>query len=102
MRKADVYVQDTLAGVLQETDDGTYVFIYRAGYSGPPVSLTMPVTTPRYAFATFPPYFEGLLPEGSQLEALLRREKIDTHDYFAQLVTVGADLVGDVTVRKSA
>lgn len=101
MRQADVTVQDSLAGVLQETDDGGYVFTYEDGYSGPPVSLTMPPTRRVYTFDVFPPFFEGLLPEGNQLDALLRQEKLDKNDYFSQLVTVGADLVGDVTVRKS-
>ena len=39
---------------------------------------------------TFPPPFEGLLPEGAQLEALLRNHKIDRDDAFGKLVVVGA------------
>jgi serine/threonine-protein kinase HipA len=41
-----------------------------------------------------------LLPEGPQLEALLRKHKIDRHDAFRQLVTVGEDLVGSLTVHE--
>jgi serine/threonine-protein kinase HipA len=52
-----------------------------------------------YSFDSFPPFFDGLLPEGIQLESLLRRRKIDRGDLFAQLVAVGADLVGVVTVE---
>jgi serine/threonine-protein kinase HipA len=52
-----------------------------------------------YLFETFPPFFEGLLPEGYQLDALLRKAKLDKNDYFSQLVTVGRDLVGSVTVE---
>ena len=99
MRIASVYVQNNLAGLLQETNEGTYVFTYMTGYQGSAVSLTMPSSQKKYTFTTFPPFFEGLLPEGGQLEGLLRREKIDGNDYFSQLVTVGADLVGDVTVQ---
>ena len=101
MRKADVFIQDRLAGLLKEEDDGTYSFTYQEGYSGPPVSLAMPVIRRNYAFKNFPPFFDGLLPEGVQLEALLRREKLDRDDYLGQLITVGADLVGAVTVKKS-
>lgn len=100
MKSASVYVQNKIAGLLQETDKGTYLFTYLAGYKGTPVSLTMPVTTKQYTYDSFPPFFEGLLPEGNQLESLLRREKIDKKDYFSQLITVGADLVGDVTVQE--
>lgn len=46
-------------------------------YAGSAVSLTMPQRTEPYCFDTFPPLFDGLLPEGLQLEALLRKHKID-------------------------
>jgi serine/threonine-protein kinase HipA len=99
MRRAEVYVQDTLAGYLEETDEKQYSFTYLETYVGPPVSLVMLVKQRIYSFEKFPPFFEGLLPEGVQLDALLRSEKIDKNDYFSQLVVVGSDLVGDVTVR---
>ncbi|WP_156812382.1 HipA N-terminal domain-containing protein [Legionella tunisiensis] len=43
--------------------------------------------------------FEGLLPEGIMLEALLRKYKIDRNDYFGQLILVGRDVVGAVTIE---
>lgn len=99
MRRAEVFVRKTKAGVLEEIEIGKqYRFIYEADYSGLPVSLTMPVKNKCYDFETFPPFFEGLLPEGVQLEGLLRINKIDRHDLFSQLVSVGADMVGAVTV----
>ena len=101
MRKAEVYVQDRLAGTLEEIAEHGYLFSfsYLESYVGPPVSLTMPTQARVYSFKEFPPFFEGLLPEGPQLDALLRQEKIDRTDYFGQLAAVGADLVGDVNVR---
>ncbi len=33
-------------------------------YHGAPVSLTMPLANKIYEFNVFPPFFEGLLPEG--------------------------------------
>ena len=39
------------------------------------------------------------MPEGEQLEALLKKQKIDRNDCFTQLVTVGEDLVGSLSVR---
>jgi serine/threonine-protein kinase HipA len=59
----------------------------------------MPSQQREWHWAGFPPFFDGLLPEGSQLDALLKIKKIDRTDYFGQLMAVGADLVGDVIVE---
>jgi serine/threonine-protein kinase HipA len=81
---------------------GKFVFAYRKGYGGPPVSLTMPVEGERYEFDGFPAFFDGLLPEGEMLEGLLRQAKIDRNDNLGQLLAVGGDLVGAVTVEAAA
>lgn len=99
MRKALVYQQGIPAGYLIETDQG-YEFQYLSDYKGLSISLTMPITDKPYSFDRFPPFFDGLLPEGYQLEALLRRLKIDRNDPFSQLIAVGGDLVGSVTVEE--
>lgn len=99
MRTAKIFVDGLFAGRLSEKVDGSgYIVEYRENYKGLPISLTMPIYNKKYEFNTFPPFFDGLLPEGVQLEALLRKAKLDKNDYFGQLVTVGADLVGAVTV----
>jgi serine/threonine-protein kinase HipA len=99
MRKAAVYVEGVLAGNLIE-DGNRFLFEYIEGYSDQSVSLTMPVSKQRFSFETFPPFFDGLLPEGQQLEGLLRQHKVDRGDYFSQLMAVGNDLVGAVTVKE--
>ena len=100
MRIVEVLVHGVCAGVLEEIHPGkTYHFTYNEAYEGPPVSLTIPVEKKTYVFDRFPPFFEGLLPEGFNLEALLRGLKIDANDLFSQLAAVGADTVGAVTVR---
>ncbi len=102
-RKAEVLVHGKPAGVLEEIEPGQeYRFVYRPDYTGPPVALTLPIAQRVFSFDRFPPFFDGLLPEGVQLTALLRRGKIDKHDLFSQLVTVGADLVGAVTIEALA
>lgn len=101
MRRADVFVQKELAGSLIENDDKTYVYEYRDGYQGAPISLTLPTAQRRYEFEKFPAFFDGLLPEGPQLDALLIQAKLDRDDYFGQIVTVGSDLVGAVSVREA-
>lgn len=103
MRKAKVFVKGSVAGVLEELERGvSYVFRYADDYGGEPVSLTMPLTQRLYQFNQFPPFFDGVLPEGLQLEALIRKLKIDRNDSFSQLVAVGKDLVGAVTVEEIA
>jgi len=102
MRKANVFVNGMEAGILIEIVFGkNYRFEYLEGYSGRPVSLTMPLTVEGYKFSSFPPFFEGLLPEGYQLEGLLKFGKVDRNDLFAQLMAVGDDLVGNVTVKEA-
>lgn len=100
MRKAEVYQRGVLAGVLEELDGGRWRFSYFDGYAGEPVSRTMPLSQSAHEFDRFPPAFEGLLPEGIQLEAMLRRFKLDRTNMFGQLVVAGLDLVGSLTVKE--
>jgi len=102
MRRAEVRLHDQLAGYLEEDADRRCRFAYAPGYAGPPVSLTMPVQAQPYEFPGFPPFFDGLLPEGVMLEGLLRVRKLDRRDTFGQLVAVGDDLIGAVTVREAS
>lgn len=102
MRKALVYFNYKLAGELIEHKKGSeYSFSYLEKYDGHPISLTMPTNKRTYSFDSFPPFFDGLLPEGIQLEGLLRAKKIDKTDYFSQLLAVGNDLVGAVTIKEN-
>ncbi|MBL7112077.1 MAG: HipA N-terminal domain-containing protein [Bacteroidales bacterium] len=101
MRQAKVFVNYTEAGLLTELEFGKkYRFEYLDGYQGNPVSLTLPVNQKVYEFNEFPSFFDGLLPEGYQLEGLLKIGKIDRNDLFAQLMAVGDDLVGNITLKE--
>jgi serine/threonine-protein kinase HipA len=101
MRKAKIFVQGLEAGILSEIKLGTeYVFEYNDGYEGLEISRTMPKNVKVYKFQKFPPFFDGLLPEGFQLEGLLKIKKIDKNDLFSQLTAVGEDLIGVVTVKE--
>ncbi len=101
MRKAKVFVNGKEAGTLLELEFGKeFRFDYNDGYTGTPVSLTMALSKKTWDYHSFPPFFDGLLPEGHQLEGLLKIGKIDRNDCFAQLMAVGEDLVGNVTVQE--
>ena len=99
MKSARIFQKDQLAGMLEARDNGSYQFTYEPGYHGEPVSLTMPTSQPVWEFPRFPALFEGLLPEGIQLDALLRIRKLDQHDLFGQLLEVGHDVVGSLRVE---
>lgn len=102
MRSARVFFENDFTGQLIEAENGReYSFQYEQGYNGSPISLTMPVQEEQYHFNEFPPFFDGLLPEGFQLEALLRQKKLDRDDKFGQLLIVGADTVGAVTIKEA-
>ena len=87
------------AGILTEQERGrNYEFTYLDTYSGPPVSLTLPVRNKPYTFNKFPAVFDGLLPEGSRLDYFLKLEKLDADDYLNQLIILGSDLPGAIEI----
>ena len=98
-RKALIIVNRTPVAEFIELDKG-YEINYFPSYSGQPISLTLPLIKERYTFDLFPAFFDGLLPEGIMLEVLLKKYKLDADDYFGQLLTVGSDLVGAITVEE--
>lgn len=99
MRKAIVYVNEVPTAELVEHSPNEFELSYLAGAQNN-ISLTLPRQKSPFRFSQFPAFFEGLLPEGAQLTALLRQNKIDEWDFFSQLLAVGEDLVGAVTVKK--
>jgi serine/threonine-protein kinase HipA len=101
MRKAKIYVNGIETGLLTELVKGKeYMVEYLDNYDGLEISRTMPIKQKLYKFNSFPPFFDGLLPEGFQLEGLLKTKKIDRTDYFSQLLAIGEDMVGVVTVKE--
>jgi serine/threonine-protein kinase HipA len=100
VRKAKVFQNNILAGYIEELPEKQWRFTYIDGYEEAPVSLTMPVSEKTFEFSEFPPAFEGLLPEGLQLEMMLRLYKIDRKDLFKQLMVVGKDVVGSLTFEE--
>jgi serine/threonine-protein kinase HipA len=101
MRNAKVFILGKEAGIFSEPIKGSsYEFLYLPEYKGLPVSRTMPVREQVYAYDRFPPFFDGVLPEGFQLQSLLKARKLDEDDYFGQLIAVGKDMIGAVTLEQ--
>lgn len=97
MDKLRIFVGDQLAGHLVR-DREVHIFEYLSGYNGPPVFLGWDRARQRREWDTFPPAFDGLLPEGVLLDQLLAKHKIDRADKWGQLVAVGQDLTGFISV----
>ncbi len=102
-RNACVYVRDTFAGVLKETDEG-YVFQYDADYlqneCASAVSLTLPLQAEEYRSKTLFSFFDGLIPEGWLFNIVTDNWKIDRHDRFGVLLVACKDGIGNVSIRE--
>ena len=101
-RQAKIYVQDRLAGVLKETEEG-YSFLYNEKYlqekDAVAISLTMPLKKEEYVSNVLFPFFDGLIPEGWLLGVVSKNWKIDQNDRFGLLLAACRDCIGDVSIR---
>ena len=102
-RTAYVFVRNTFAGTLCETDEG-YSFTYDAAYLISPgasaVSLTLPLRKETYTSGIIFPFFDGLIPEGWLLEVVSRNWKLDRNDRFGLLLVACRDSIGNVSIRE--
>jgi serine/threonine-protein kinase HipA len=101
-RTAYVYVRNTFAGELNETDTG-YSFTYDSNYlvcdNASPVSLTLPLQAENYISNTLFSFFDGLIPEGWLLDVVSRNWKINVNDRFGLLLVACKDSIGNVSIR---
>lgn len=100
-RKALIKQHGIPAAIIEERTS-SWLVTYIPEYTGSAISLTLPVSKEEYDFVSFPSFLEGLLPEGLQLEMLLRKHKVDSTDLFSQLIAVGNDLVGSLTIVETS
>lgn len=102
-RNAYVYVRDTFAGTLKETDFG-YSFIYDESYlensRASAVSLTLPLQKEEYTSKTLFSFFDGLIPEGWLLDVVSNNWKIDRKDRFGLLLVACKDPIGNVRIKE--
>ena len=102
-RAAAVYVRNTLAGVLRETEEG-YSFVYDDAYlrtpHAAPVSLTLPLRQEPYTSKTLFSFFDGLIPEGWLLNLVTHNCKLRANDRFGLLLVACKDGSGSVVMRE--
>lgn len=102
-RTAYVYVRDSFAGVLEETDSG-YSFSYDEDYlnkeNATAVSLTLPLSRVTYKSQILFPFFDGLIPEGWLLDVVTKNWKINRNDRFGLLLVACKDGIGNVSIME--
>lgn len=106
-RKAEIYNNGVLAGVLEKSDRQQYIFRYAEDYFIKPacsaISLSMPKTKQEYRSPFLFPFFYGLLSEGVNRQTQCRLLKIDENDHFSLLLaTAQSDTIGSITVKEIA
>lgn len=104
MKKAAVYRNGELAGMLVEEDRRHYLFKYTdawlADSSKPAVSLTLPKSHHEFRSQYLFPFFFNMLSEGVNRRLQSTQLKIDEDDHFGLLLaTAQHDTIGAVTVK---
>lgn len=105
MRKAEIFRNGILAGILTETKNGEYVFTYDLSYFNdekkPGISLTLPKKQREYTSKHLFPFFFNMLSEGTNRIVQSKQLKIDENDFFGLLMaTAQYDTIGAITVRQ--
>jgi serine/threonine-protein kinase HipA len=106
MRKAEIYRNKELAGMLMEENPGrNYTFRYEDTYFAdkdkPAISLTLPKTKQEYNSEYLFPFFSNMLSEGANRKLQSQLLKIDERDDFGiMLATAQYDTIGAVTVKQ--
>jgi serine/threonine-protein kinase HipA len=104
MRKAAIYNNGILAGVLIESDARTYTFTYAESYLSnpeqPAIGVHFPKTHTPFHSAHLFPLFSNMAAEGANLAIQSYHYRIDERDILGLLgVTAGIDTIGSITLR---
>ena len=101
MRKAEIWLFDRLAGILEETDTGyrfCYDLVYLEEADSMAVSLSLPLRSAPYFDKRLFPFFDGLIPEGWLLNIAQQTWKLDPRDRLGLLFACCRDCIGAVSV----
>lgn len=103
MRQAKVLYDESLAGIITETDEGEYIFqcdkAYLEGERPEPITLTMPLRTGPYTDKRLFAFFEGLIPEGWLLEIASKNWKLNPNDRMGLLLACCGNCIGAVSIQ---
>lgn len=103
MRRGKVYYKDFLAGIIEETNEGEYVFQYDEQYvkkhSNEFITFNMPVTDKPYIDKRLFSFFDGLIPEGWLLDIASKNWKINRNDRMGLLLACCQNCIGAVSIK---
>ena len=104
MRRAEVYNNGTLAGILIEENRSRYMFRYDMAYylnsNKSAISLTLPKSKQEHVSECIFPFFSSLIAEGSNLAIQESYLKIDERDVMSLLgATAEHDTIGAITLK---
>ena len=97
--RADIYLGDKKAGLLERTEKGyrfTYYKEFISSQDAQPVSLNLPLIEDPYESESLFPFFLGLIPEGWLLDLTSKTLKIDPENAFDILLATCGDCIGAV------
>lgn len=105
MRRAQIYCNGVLAGMLTETDSGKYIFCYDDSFlideKQTAISLSFPKSHREFYSETLFPFFFNMLSEGANKAVQCQTLKIDENDAFGLLLaTAHTDTIGAILVKK--
>lgn len=103
-RKASVYKNNKLVGILTQLPNGTFTFEYTEDWllntDNPSVSLTIPKNKKVHSSEFLFPFFFNMLSEGVNRQLQSRHLQIDENDYFGLLLkTAQYDTIGAITLK---
>ncbi|MDE6444784.1 MAG: HipA N-terminal domain-containing protein [Muribaculaceae bacterium] len=101
MKRAKVFINSTLAGILTEDDMG-YEFLYDSDFlksdKAEAVSITLPLSEKTYRDKVLFPFFDGLIPEGWLLDIAEQSWKISARDRFSLLLACCKDCIVNISI----
>jgi serine/threonine-protein kinase HipA len=103
MRQAKIFYDTIFCGIVTETNDGDFTFLYNTeyikNYPNQFITFTMPVSEHLYRENRLFPFFEGLIPEGWLLEIASKSWKINTNDRMGLLLACCKNCIGAISVE---
>lgn len=97
-KRLRVWFEDRLVGTLSQDLQGDLGFAYDAAWlsdpEAPEISMSLPKRVEPYPHKACQPFFDGLLPEGGQRQAVAKALGVSERNPYALLHELGGDVAG--------
>ena len=102
LRQGVAWHGDQVIGAVRETENHGFRFAYDDGWladqAAPALSLSLPKQSRSFPSAQCAPFFEGLLPEGAERDAVARALGVSPENVFGILAGIGGEVAGAVSL----